>query len=166
MARHRSDESTWEGAKWVAAKVDLPAPDVPIKRTSDLSGICSTCSLICVLLCDLKYGHLRRGTDTLCLLADALIGNSVAVSLGHAVRPRSELLARPLKSMVLMAHMAGVQILILRIIFAIGRRNDDHRGARVLKNGHLKRRELRQIHMLDHLDKRGRVEAFEAAITV
>lgn len=36
--RQKSDDSTCVGAKWCAAKVDLPLPDTPTSTTSDSAG--------------------------------------------------------------------------------------------------------------------------------
>ncbi len=110
--------------------------------------------------------QLRRRSGTLVDGTDRPELDGIPATVGDADRPGLELLARPLESVVVVAHRPGGQPRIQGVVLAV-RRRDDHRARlRVREDGVLERGEPGLVDVLDDLHEHHRVVAAEPIVAV
>ena len=100
------------------------------------------------------------------LLADAADVCSIAEAARDSLAPGPEFGARPLEAMVGMTHLARRHALEARVVLDVWRRHDDEARPRELEHDALECRQPIGVDMLDHLDERDGVIAFDAPVAV
>ena len=95
-----------------------------------------------------------------------LISTPVTVIGSHALRPVGEFGARPLETVIAVAHFASGQSVPVRVIFAVGRGQNHGLRARPFPNRALERGQTRRIQMLDDFDQSRRIEIFQTVVAV